>query len=252
MFVLCLISGLMIPLPKLTVVQEAVKLAPSLTFIKPLEVLQVFNAGLKHCDDCLGLCIDIPEGAVPVGVVLHLEVGMSLYGPFEFQDETSLISPILMLYPQEDITLLKPIRVTLPHMIDQANERDVEALGIRVVKADHSLQCASSAKYVFTDVDANITFERKGQDENIKEFATFSLIHFCFISLRSKTNSEVATRKGYCICPFYPTRVSSATATPGHEFTYHLPITYYMDPWLEVIIKCLNKSYHSDIFFFSR
>ena len=218
------------------VVQEALEMPSSLRFIGPVQVLRITHAGIKYCNDKLGLCINIPQGAIIKGLELHLEVGMSLYGPFEYPAGTSPISPILMLCPQENVTLQKPIEVTLPHCIDQASQADVKALGIRIVKADHSQHLAvctmleDQVRFSFMDMDEAETDIRFSQDGDAKEYVTFSLSHFCFISLRSATSSEAARRKGFCIIPLQPIRFPPAC----NGITYHLPITYYMSPWLEV------------------
>ena len=215
-------------------VREALRVSSSLSFVRPVQVLPITHAGMKYCDDRLGLCVSIPEGAVPEGLILHLEVGMCLHGPFKFPANTSSIAPILLLYPQENITLQKCIKITLPHIIDCAQESDVETLGIQVVKADHILGAypETHLPFSFVDTDSKIVFEQIGQNENFQNYATFSLTHFCFLSLRvnKKMKSEVAKRKAFCVSPLYPTRVTAATPA----FTYHFPITYYMDPWLEV------------------
>ena len=216
------------------VVQEALKLSSSLTFVKPVQVLRITYAGMKYCDHRLGLCISVPEGAIQKGLQLHLEIGMCLYGPFKFPIATAPISPILMLCPQEDIALQKPIEVTLPHSIDGAKESDIKALGIRVVKADHIYETplGEDPHFLFLDTRFKVVFKQIIQDKNVQEYATFSLEHFCFVSLRNSENmkSVVAKRNSLCICPLYPSRIPAAT--PG--LTYHLPITYYMDPWIEV------------------
>lgn len=219
-------------------VRESLKLS-HLTFVKPVQVLQITHAGIKYQDDKLGLCVIFPEGAIPKNCKLCLEVGMSLFGPFKFPMNTTPISPILMLCPQEDISLQKPFSVTLPHIIDKATEGDVEAMGIGVVKANHTAEAylGTQKQFSFEDTDSKVVFEqiRQFEDENSKEYATFSLTHFCFISLRINESMklEVRKRKSFCIGPFYPTRISVTTPV----LTFHFPITYYMDPWLEV---CIN------------
>ena len=130
----------------------------SMTFVKPVEELEVTHKKTKYYyhDVDLGLTIDIPEGTIPEGSVLRLKVGMALYGPFQFQIGSFPITPILMLFPLEKITLQRPITIKLPHILDQVTMHDVEALGIRVMKANHELLCAytgESSKYIFKDMD---------------------------------------------------------------------------------------------------
>ena len=217
-------------------VRQAFKFPTLLSFVKPVEIFSTSSSGGMYKDASLGLCIEVPQGAVPEGCVLRLEVGMSLYGPFQFPPDTTPIAPILMLCPQEQMVLRKPVLVTLPHIIDQASLFDVEGLGIKVVKADHqALWCSQSQQCYFEDIATVITFDScEGQ-----EYATFAISHFCFVSLRAKTEREVALRFGYCISPLYPTQAVSSTS----QFNYLLAVTYFNRPWLEVSIggqTCTN------------
>ena len=193
-------------------------LSSPLNFIKPAEVIQVTDKGILYSEESIGLWIDIPKGAIAKGLQLGLKVGMSLHGPFQYPAETSSIAPILMLCPDKDITLLKPIKVTLPHNIHQATKYSLETLGIHVVKANHS------TGYVFEDIsESKISLETR----EMKEYAVFSVTHFCFLSLRCDSSSKAARTKTCCIGPMYPSEFK-------FPCTYHLPITYYMDPWIEV------------------
>ena len=198
-----------------------------LPFIKPVEVLQVSSNGRLYRDDSLGLCIDIPEGAIPEGCLLYLEIAICLYGPFNFCDALYPIAPILMLHPQNNIMLNKSIKITLPHIlfIEDATDDDVEFFGIQVIKAHHSSQ---DQRILFNTVveDSTISFHSC----NGYGLATFSLSHFCFVTLRATSSSEVAERKGYCICPLLP----SSQAVASGSFAFHLCVTYFMAPCLKV------------------
>ena len=61
-----------------------------------------------------------------------------------------------------------------------------------------------------------------------KELVTFTLSHFCFITLRANGHGsrEAAERTGYCVCPLLPSPKDVNSGT----FTYHLCVTYFMDP----------------------
>ena len=210
-------------------VYRTLQFSSKLPFIKPVEVLQVSSKNKEYYNDSLGLCIDVPEGAVPEGSLLQLEVGMCLYGPFKFPGGLYPIAPILMLCPQKYIKLAKPLRVTLPHNVDDAKDSDVGALGIEVIKADHT-SLLNGGECIFDNVisDSNISFT----DRNDFSVVTFSLSHFCFVTLRATTTSEIAERTGYCICPLYP----PLNDVMSGDFMYHLCVTYYMPPCLEVTL----------------
>lgn len=204
----------------------------SLPYIKPIQQLTLDKAGGTYSDETLGIVINIPEGAIEEHNQTVLYVGMCLYGPFTFPQDSAPIAPVLMLHPKQSISLLKPIRVTMPHMLDQANDYDIKPLGIKVIKAahDHTPTTDEARDFIFKDLNQEeccISLTSRGD----KSFASFSLLHFCFITLRATTSREVAKRRGYCICPLYPIQV-----LPNTTATFHLIVTYYMDPWLEVRI----------------
>ena len=85
--------------------------------------------------------------------------------------------------------------MTLPHILSQATDSDVTALNIRLTKA-------TAVNSQFTDVDSYESqiylWEKDG-----KGYATISLHHFCFISLRAKIDCREAKSFGYCVCVRY-------------------------------------------------
>ena len=214
---------------KRPLVCQTLKFSNKLSFIKPVEVLQISSKGKQYCDYSTGLCIDIPEGAVPEDSIVQLEIGMCLFGPFKFPGNLNPIAPILMLCPQNDVHLNKNMRVTLPHIIEDAIDSDEEALGIQVVKADHN-DLVEGDECVFDTILATGASEISFHCNNGRELITFSLPHFCFITLRAKYSKEVAERAGYCVCPLFPT----PKAVTSESGDYCLCVTYFMDPCLEV------------------
>ena len=76
--------------------------------------------------------VSIPPGAIPDGVLAHIEMGVALYGPFVFAENHQQVSPILWFCIQEDIDLLLPITYTLPHIIV-----DINHVQLSFAKANH-------------------------------------------------------------------------------------------------------------------
>ena len=207
-----------------------------LPFIKPVEVLQVSSNGRQYRDDSLGLCIDVPKGAVPEGRLLQLEIGMCLYGPFRFPNNLPPIAPILMLYPHNDVKLSKRLQITLPHIIEDAKDNDVDTLGIKVIKADH-MSFLKTGLGIFNTVIGGSNLHFYSNIDYHSNLATFSLTHCCFITIQAKESKEVAKRKGYCVCPLLPPPKDVSSGI----FTFYFCITYFMKPCLIVsTIICLH------------
>ena len=195
-----------------------------LSFIQPIDVFQITSAsGYYHCDS-LGLSIEAPEGIIPQGSVLPLKIGMFLYGPFKFPKHCIPIAPVLMIRPPEDVCLLKPLKITIPLIITEPNDSDVEALGIQAVKAKHATNDC-----MFEELDESCT-NLKLHSQNGFGYATFSISHFCFISVRGNNSSDVIKQSGYCIYPLHP-RPSTMSSS---VFTYHLCVTYFTEPCITV------------------
>ena len=211
-------------------VYQTLRFSTKLPFIKPVKVLQVSSKGKQYTDRSLGLCIDVPEGAVPEGSLLYLEVGMCLYGPFKFPNDLYPISPILMLCPQTDTKLNQSIKVTLPHIMKDVTNENVEKFGIQVVKADHTgLVFGDTCVFDSVVGDSNpLVHNKEG-----KGYVTFSLHHFCFVCIRTDHKFEDVECGGYCICPLLPVPRDSVFKSPCDIF-YHLCVTYYMDPCFKV------------------
>ena len=200
---------------------QAIQFLPHLPFITPVEVFQVTSAGGVYRDDSLGISITVPEGAVPEFTIFPIEVGTCLYGPFQFPEGSTLIAPILMLCPQKNIPLKKPIIVMLPHILVEATE------DIQVVKADHAIFRGSDLeKCVFKDIDQCESHASFDDQNNI----TFSVSHFCFLSVRAKNSKK----KKCCICPL----IDRATGV----FTYRLCVTYFMKPCIQVRCMFISMS----------
>ena len=71
--------------------------------------------GLADVIEDHDITLRIPEGAVAEGEKIHFEVGVAMYGPFIFPENTQPISPILWLYASEDVRINKYFQLILPH-----------------------------------------------------------------------------------------------------------------------------------------
>ena len=211
-----------------SVISQALQFLPHLPFITPVDVFQVTSAGGVYKDDSLGISITVPEGAVPDFTIFPIEIGTCLYGPFQFPEESTLISPILMLCPQIKISLKKPIIVTLPHLLIKATDSDIEYFNIRVVKANHEVFCDSfSEKYVLNDInlsESRISFDNQNS-------ITFSLSHFCLVSVLGDLKRD-AEKIGYCIYPLIHRDMN--------VISYRLCVTFCMKPFIKV--RCVHVS----------
>ena len=153
---------------------------------------------------------------------------MLLHGPFQFPSRQ--ISPIVMLRPVTiPADLLSPIKITLPHIIIDETVSDMDKLCVKLMKANH-ITLDHDGQYIFSDITA--------ADDNVffhicdgKGYATISLTHFCFLTLRLDAEKRsYAYKVGCCVCPFFP----SQKDVLSRKFHFQLGVTYYMDVFIEV------------------
>ena len=195
-------------------------------FIRGINVIEVTKDGLEYEDKSLGLRISIPNGAFPANCDVNLQIGMAMYGPFEFPSNTSPISPILMINPSVRFLLEKPMHIQLPHIIDEATTGDIETLGIKIMKAPVLF---SHCQYKFEDIKEDLKIELHKEEE--KSYISFSISHFCFIAvLKNQALREDIFGTSCCVFPMCP----SETAMASGEFSYHLSVTYYIEPCITV------------------
>ena len=176
----------------------------SVPFQDHISVIEFDDSGCEYKNIDHDITLTVPEGAVPQGEVVHMEVAVALYGPLHFTDGKRPISPILWLCPQENVALTKPVSIVLPHILVNLTQEDIINFGIQLVKADHQEYVTTlegKRKYLFRPHGS--AMELKSTKE--KDYITIKTDHFCFIclemnKLRSTTPEvahQMAVKMGY-------------------------------------------------------
>ena len=178
----------------------------------------------------------IPDGAIPPGMVIHLEVAVALYGPFQFPDGSCPISPILWLCIQENVDLRKPIDIILPHFLT-----DIKKCGIRFAKADHKQyatdECGQN-RYIFEPLEtAFIAYKERNQNYGI--LSTQHCCYLCIISENPQISPEFALKAGYYLwCIEKP---SSHSLTSRARDTLRLCVTFCL-PTCREVSTCMQTT----------
>ena len=162
----------------------------------------------------------IPKGAVTEGEMVHFEIAVAMYGPFNFPEGTKVISPILWLcLLEEAATLRKPVEIVLPHCLSQTD--DVDQYGIGFLKANHSdyeMNDSYQISYNFRPLDS-VTDKMLAYRENQGYCITLT-DHFCYLCLSAPDSEVVTENTNYCLA-----RVHSSEPLQEIIFCalYHLP-----------------------------
>ena len=174
------------------------------------------SEGETFTDKANDFSLDIPKGAIPEGERLTVDVGVALFGPFQFPEGLRPVSPVFWVCVRDNnkFNFPKPVAVTLPHFLDLENYEDIQSLGLTFLKADHKKN--SQGLYNFQQTDGEMDFKPS------QTFGTLRTTHFCSLCIACRDRPDVLTRTRFCI-----TSVLPKTATVGQKQIAFFFITFY-------------------------
>ena len=169
----------------------------SVPFIGMVEVIVCDSLGCEYWNSDHDITIRIPAGAISPSMMVHLEVAVTLYGPFQFPNGSYPISPILWICVQENIALKKPFEVILPHFVN-GYDTSIKNPVINFAKADHksySLDESGMKHYVFKPVDTAFVNIKEGT----RSYGILSTDHCCYycIIADNPVSPDLALSAGY-------------------------------------------------------
>ena len=103
--------------------------------------------GLNYVIEDHDITLRIPEGAVAEGEKVHFEVGVTMYGPFYYPENSQPVSPILWFHIVEGVKLNKQCELILPHCCTQ-----IDQLSFAIVdhnSSKHIVDDAGQPHYLF-------------------------------------------------------------------------------------------------------
>ena len=88
-------------------------------------LMECDHTGLDYTVEEHDITLRIPEGAVTVGETIHLEIGVAMYGPFNFPENSIPVSPIVWLCIQEETacSFSEVVSTDSPSLPCQSEER---------------------------------------------------------------------------------------------------------------------------------
>ena len=185
--------------------------------------LECGSSGLKHTIDDHDITLRIPERAVAEGQNVHFEIGVAMYGPFTFPENTTPISPIIWVCIQEEIELKKKFQLILPHYLINLTKERLSYHEIEFVKANHSNLDDHGMSYQFNRCDSKPLLASSGH----RSYGVLESTHCCFYCLEAKTTRELATDAGYCLV-----RVEKFLSRDRNEVFFSA--VYFLDTCLKV------------------
>ena len=160
----------------------------------PIPEHMTLNVTLSSSD--FGL--EIPEGAIPEGERLTNDVGVALFGPFQFPEGLRPVSPVFWVCVRDNpnFQFSKPVTVTIPHFLHLENDEDIQSLGLTFLKADHNKN--SDGLYEFQPTSGEMDFRTSAKH------GILQTTHFCSLCIACEDIPEALEKTKFCITAVLP------------------------------------------------
>lgn len=170
-----------------------------------------------------GYAILFPPGAIPEGKTVTYKHGVvpdGPFGPFKFPKDVRPVSAIISLHPTTNQPLLKPIDISIPHVM-----RCEAWGGLAVLKADcHSDKENGRMIYKFREVaNVDLALGTYHGDTNYRDgipYAKFSTRHLCYWCIGTH-EKEYTDRANFTLFEVKPKVVDQA-----EDLLIHFCLTY--------------------------
>ena len=169
------------------------------------------SEGRKFIDDVNDFSLEIPEGAIPEGERLTVDVGVALFGPFQFPEGLRPVSPVFWVCVRDNpnFQFSKPVTVTIPHFLDLDNDEDIQSLGLTFLKAEHNKN--SDGLYEFQPTSGEMDFR------SLAKHGILQTTHFCSLCIACKDIPDVWEKTKFCITAVLP---NSSIPTGKKTYAY--------------------------------
>ena len=191
--------------------------------------------GGSYYDDHNDFRLEIPEGAIPEGVSVTIDIGVALYGP-QYPKGLGSVSPVFWVCVRghEHFHFRKPVKITIEHCLSLDRDTDTHSLGLTFLKAGHILN--SAGKFELHSADGAQEFQSD------LSHGTLTTDHFCFLCIEAKDDHETAKRNGYFLIRAH---VNPILARGIHAIEFF--VTLKLKCCIETVkIQCRDKGYEFD------
>ena len=207
----------------------------SQTEIEQSSVPFLHEVKMYQCSSSDGFCIsiagddvilDFPKDAVPhLSPPIIVEVGVTLNGPFIFDENVRPVSPIVWI-SAGGFTFKEEVEVTLHHFID-CGENTTDLVFYESVSSDSSGNHTGPAK--------EFHFRSSPRQSMFKAHSSRGIIHTTqldfFMCICYRRPEQIAAQAQYCVVKVVPTAPCNRDGT---VFLKHFVLTYFLDTCIEV------------------
>ena len=213
-------------------------------WMKPVATLtDCTSDGRSYYDEHNDFRLEIPQGAIPEGERVTIDIGVALYGPYQYPKGLRPVSPVfwVCVRDRENFRFLKPVKITIEHCLSLDRDTDTHSLGFTFLKAGHTLN--SAGMYELHSADGAQDFQSD------LSHGTLTTDHFCFLCISGKDDHETAKRNGYYLIRAHVNPIA-ARGIQVMEFFITLKLKCCVGT---VKIQCRDKGYgfHFQQFYFN-
>ena len=209
------------------------------TCFNPVATLsQCTHDGRRYYDEHNDFGLEIPAGAIPEGESITIDIGVALYGPFQYPEGLRPVSPVFWVCVRDksDFKFLKPVKLTIPHCLDLKQYDDIESLGLSFLKGDHEMK--PQQMYQFQPAEGDVLIEP------LKTHAVIKITHFCSLCFSCKERRDLFEKEIFCLYSVIPYKISPDQLSDAYFF-----ITLRLKTCLTTVqkqIKKLNLEEHKE------
>ena len=174
--------------------------------------------------------LEIPEGAIPKGESITIDIGIALHGPFQYPEGLRPVSPVfwVCVREQKNFQFLKPVNVTIPHFLHLENLSDIESLGLTFLKGDHEMN--PQQMYPFQQAEGDILFKPFGK------YGVLQTTHFCSLCIASNITMLLFEKAKFCVSAFIPREVS--VHQPSYAYFF---VSFLLKTCLSTVETQMNR-----------
>ena len=196
----------------------------SIPFMNIIELFTCNSSGGVYYNPVHDVSLTIPVGAIPEGILITIEIGITFCGMFQFPVDVNPVSPIVWLCVQhlQSFQFQKPVEVTLPHCLSIVSSEECESLQPRFFTANH---CTNG--YYFKPAQGRTTVNLQ------KGYATLITKHFCLYCL-AVYSPDVTEKARYCLITVQPKTIDSPS------WTIHFCVAYFLETCIQVNAFLMN------------
>ena len=171
------------------------------SFSQVASLLECTHDGKIYFDDYNEFGLEIPKGAIPLEMIVSIDIGVALYGPLQYPKGLRPVSPIfwVCVRDRKHFQFLKPVKVTIPHFLNLKHPEERTSLGLTFLKAEHEMN--SHQMYQFNPAQGDANFEP------FKTFGILEMTHFCSLCIASEDSMETIKNANFCMSAVIPRMV---------------------------------------------